>query len=79
MTMDAGGGTGRFGAGGAGAHGGMGAYQMQNILGQQSKLKVTKLLIHPGEINSFKCWPLNRRIIASHSDHQEIFIWDMSL
>ena len=33
MTMDAGGGAGRFGAGGAGAPGGMGAYQMQNMLG----------------------------------------------
>lgn len=40
-------------------------------------MKVTKILIHPGEINSFKCWPNNRRVIASHSDHNELFLWDM--
>ena len=47
------------------------------VKGQQGKLKVGKILIHPGEINGFKVWPLNKRIIASHSDHQEIFLWDI--
>lgn len=55
------------------------AYQQQQKGQQaQAKLKVTKILIHPGEINSFRCWPLNRRILASHSDHHEIFIWDIN-
>ena len=40
---------------------------------------MTKVLVHPGEINSFKAWPMNRRIVASHSDHAEIFVWDMGL
>jgi len=40
---------------------------------------VSKILIHPGEVNSFKCWPRNRRIIASHSDLPEIYIWDINL
>lgn len=46
---------------------------------QQPKMKVKKLLIHPGEINNFKSWPKNGRIIASHSDQQEIYIWDVNL
>jgi len=40
---------------------------------------VNKILIHPGEINSFKSWAMNRRIIASHSDLHNVFVWDMNL
>lgn len=40
-------------------------------------MKVTKIIVHPGEINSFKCWPANRKILASHSDLKEVFVWDV--
>ena len=58
---------------------GQGSAYQQFLKGQQAKLKVKKILIHPGEINSFKSWPMNRKILASHSDHNEIFVWDMNL
>lgn len=51
----------------------------QSFKGLQARLQVSKILIHPGEVNSFKCWPRNRRIIASHSDLHEIYIWDINL
>ena len=62
-----------------GNSGSQSAYQQQQKGQQaQAKLKVTKIIIHPGEINSFRSWPPNRRILASHSDHHEIFIWDVN-
>ena len=51
----------------------------QNYKSLPARLNVTKILVHPGEINSFKTWPMNRRIIASHTDHPEIYIWDGAL
>lgn len=42
-------------------------------------MKVKKILIHPGEINNFKSWVKNKRMIASHSDQHEIYIWDINL
>ena len=56
----------------------VGAYQQQ-MRNNQPKLKVNKILIHPGEINSFKSWPCNKRIIASHSDLHDLFLWDINL
>lgn len=56
-----------------------GGAQQQHYKQLPARLNVTKLLVHPGEVNSFKCWPLNRRVIASHSDHSEIFVWDFNL
>lgn len=56
-----------------------GGGHQQNYKHLPARLNVTKLLVHPGEINSFKSWPMNRRVIASHSDHSEIFIWDFNL
>ena len=53
--------------------------EMNSIKSDEGNMQVSKLIVHPGEINSFKCWPLNRRIIASHSDHPEIYIWDINL
>ena len=74
MAMEIGNGnTGPNSNGGAG-----GAYQQQ-LKNAQPKLKVNKILIHPGEINSFKSWAMNRRIIASHSDLHHVFVWDMNL
>ena len=53
--------------------------QSQLKTARDSNLKVTKILSHPGEINSFKCWTANRRILASHSDEiQDLYIWDVN-
>lgn len=76
--------AGGFGSGGALSHGrmafeGNGPGGQQSFKGLQARLQVSKILIHPGEVNSFKCWPKNRRIIASHSDLHEIYIWDINL
>lgn len=32
--------------------------------------------MHPGEINCLKCWPKNQRIIATHSDTKNVYVWD---
>ena len=56
-----------------------GGSQQQFYRQLPARFNVTKLLVHPGEINSFKCWPGNRRVIASHSDYCEIFVWDFNL
>jgi len=48
-----------------------------NAKGSGCKLKVAKMLIHPGEINSFIPWHQNMKVVASHSDHKEVFIWDI--
>jgi len=76
--------NGGFGSGGPLSGGrmafeGSGPGGHQSFKGLQARLQVSKLLIHPGEVNSFKSWPQNRRIIASHSDHHEIYIWDINL
>jgi hypothetical protein len=55
---------------------GIGGLNTQKV---QPKMKVTKIIIHPGEINNFKNWSRNKRIIASHSDQHDIYIWDMNL
>lgn len=44
------------GVGSAGARAGVVHGSVNHVNNLQSKLKVNKLLIHPGEINSFKCW-----------------------
>jgi WD40 repeat protein len=33
--------------------------------------------VHPGEINSLKVWPKNKRLIATHSDSKKVYIWDV--
>ena len=72
-------GSGRALSNGRMAFEGNGPGGQQSFKGLQARLQVSKILIHPGEVNSFKCWPRNRRIIASHSDLHEIYIWDINL
>jgi hypothetical protein len=55
---------------------GIGGVNTQKV---QPKMKVKKILIHPGEINNFKSSVKNKRMIASHSDQHEIYIWDINL
>ena len=40
------------------------------------RVEVHKILIHPGEINCLKCWPKNKKVIATHSDTKNVYIWD---
>lgn len=39
-------------------------------------MEVQKVIVHPGEINCLKCWPKNQRIIATHSDTKNVYVWD---
>lgn len=34
-------------------------------------------MVHPGEINTIKCYPKNNHILATQADSQKIYIWDM--
>lgn len=43
------------------------------------RIEVQKIIIHPGEINCMKCWPRNKRIIATHSDTKNVYVWDAKL
>ena len=40
-------------------------------------INVTKVLLHPGEVNTIKTWNKNPNIIGTHSDSSYVFIWDM--
>lgn len=42
------------------------------------RIDVSKVVIHPGEINCVKCWPKNQRVLATHSDNKFVYIWDMN-
>jgi len=41
------------------------------------RIDVQKVIIHPGEINCMKCWPRNKRILATHSDNKNVYLWDI--
>ena len=41
------------------------------------RIDVSKVIIHPGEINCVKCWPKNQKVLATHSDTKYVYIWDM--
>jgi WD40 repeat protein len=41
------------------------------------RIEVQKIIIHPGEINCLKCWPRNKRVVATHSDNKNVYIWDI--
>ena len=41
------------------------------------RFDVQKVIIHPGEINSLRVWPKNRRILATHSDSKKVYLWDI--
>lgn len=42
------------------------------------RIDVSKVVIHPGEINCVKAWPKNQRVLATHSDNKFVYIWDMN-
>lgn len=42
------------------------------------RIEVSKIVIHPGEINCIKCWSRNPKVIASHTDSRYVFLWDMN-
>lgn len=39
---------------------------------------MTKVIVHPGEINTLKVWSKNKRLLATHSDCKSVYIWDMA-
>lgn len=41
------------------------------------RIDVQKVIIHPGEINCMKCWPRNKRVLATHSDNKNVYLWDI--
>ena len=41
------------------------------------RIEVSKIIVHPGEINCVKCWSKNLQVIATHSDTKYVYIWDM--
>ena len=41
------------------------------------RIEVQKIIIHPGEINCLKGWAKNPKIIATHSDTKNVYVWDM--
>ena len=44
----------------------------------QRRVKVNKVLVHPGEVNCVKVWPrLGKRLVATHSDCKQVYVWDI--
>lgn len=41
------------------------------------RIEVQKVIVHPGEINCLKCWPMNKRVVATHSDTKNVYLWDI--
>eukprot|EP00347_Sterkiella_histriomuscorum_P008918 403343245 len=42
------------------------------------RIDIQKVFVHPGEINCLKCWPKNKRVIATHSDTKNVYVWDFN-
>ncbi|KAG6489282.1 hypothetical protein ZIOFF_050551 [Zingiber officinale] len=44
---------------------------------QSPYVKRIKTIVHPGEVNRIREFPQNSRIVATHTDSPEVFIWDV--
>ncbi|CAI2367505.1 unnamed protein product [Moneuplotes crassus] len=41
------------------------------------RISVSKVISHPYEINCLKPWPANRKIVCSHTDSKDVYLWDL--
>ncbi|XP_074578271.1 WD-40 repeat-containing protein MSI4-like [Curcuma longa] len=44
---------------------------------QSPYVKRIKTIVHPGEVNRIREFPQNSKIVATHTDSPEVFIWDV--
>ena len=42
------------------------------------RISVKRIISHPFEINCLKPWGMNRKIVCSHTDSKEVYLWDLN-
>lgn len=47
-----------------------------NVESKSSFVKKSKAIIHPGEVNRIRELPQNSKIVATHTDSPEVYIWN---
>lgn len=48
-----------------------------SVKDMKRRINVKKVISHPYEVNCLKAWDVNRKLICSHTDSKDVFVWDL--